>query len=120
MNTNLSEVKVSKLPSERIKVYLCTVNGKKNSFAAEVIVFDWLLVIVILNSFLIVRFEFVRSTDFTNGFLSEVYNVLSTELWNLEDKIARSVTVDAAAGGEPSQIPVTVVIPVTTINLSVT
>lgn len=76
----------------------------------------WLLVIVIANSFLIVRFEFVRSTEFIKFLGSFVYKLLSTEVWKEDPRILKSFTDFASAGGDPSHIPVTVVTPVTIIE----
>ena len=45
---------------------------------------------------------------------------MSVDLWKLELKIAKSFNVCAVAGEDPSQIPVTDVIPVTIIDLLLT
>ena len=113
---NLSALNDSKVPSDLTRTYLSSSKGKNVSFADATSVFDWLLEIVTANSFLIVRFESVRSTEAIKFLGSLVYNVLSVEVWKEDPRIARSLTEFAAEGGEPSQIPVTVVTPVTTME----
>ena len=49
-----------------------------------------------------------------------VYKALSKSVWNLDDRMIKSLTLIVSAGSAPSLIPVTVVIPESVKDLSAT
>ena len=68
-------------------------------------------VILTSNCFLIVIWEFVRSTDLTLFLGNSVYKLLSSEEWKREDNILKLDGLIVVKGNPPSQIPQTVVPP---------
>ena len=120
LKVTLSVVNSSVLPSDLIKVYLSTSNGKNVSLVPavgleEVVI--CLSVISTLKVFLIVIEALVKSTSDTLGLGSTVYKVLSEDLPKSLLSNFRSVTCNWAEGRAPSTIPVTVVTPTTSIRL---
>ena len=116
-NLNLSSVNSSNPPVELIKTYLSSSNGKKDSSVSAWIVLVAFAVMMTLNSFLIERLDFVKSTEAINFFGSGVYNVLSVDDLKDVPRISKSVGAILDVGRPPSLIFVTVVMPTIVILL---
>ena len=120
VKVNISSLKATVVPSDLIKTYLSSSNGKKDSFvpaanAAE----SWpnpvsgLSATSTLNSFLIVNDELVRSTSEINAFGINEYNLLSVDLSNGDVWSFKLEICVEDVGIAPLATPVTVVTPVT-------
>ena len=89
VNWNMSSVKATVVPSDLMKTYLSSSNGKNDSFTPEVTAAEsWpnpvlgLIETSTSNAFLIVYKEFVRSTSEMKVLGIKVYNLLSVDLSN--------------------------------------
>ena len=80
VNTNLSEVRSSVVPSSSIKVYLSSSKGKNVKSAPAAIAPVELVVIVTSYCFLILKFDSVKSTLAINCFGNGVQSIISRRL----------------------------------------
>ena len=109
---NLSSDKFSLVPPEVVRTYLSSSKGKNVSpISAEIVPveFDDML---ISNSFLMIKFEDVKSTLETFFLGNFVYKVFELEFCRLDFKILKSLGLMVEFGSCPSQIPETVETPV--------
>ena len=120
---NLSAVNTSVVPSDLIREYRSSSNGKNVSFVPEVTTADnSLSAMFTVSYFLRLMNESFNAREETFSLGNAVYKVLSLDVDNLVPRTLKSVTsiLVPVVGSLPSQIPVTVVTPEMTILASLT